>query len=140
MAFNSGQSASSGSNYGGGADERHIFLPTGRGERKVHYDVREHSRPADHRKTWVGTFTIVDEDHTVGQLLRHALSADPHVVSAGYLIPHPLENVMRLHLQTEHTYPPPSALANAIDNTLADLLNLARSLDTQLKLTTTPIP
>jgi DNA-directed RNA polymerase II subunit RPB11 len=96
------------------------------------FDVCKHVRAADHRVSWVGTFTVIDEDHTVGQVLRHALAADPKVLSAGYSIPHPLENIMRLHVQTDDGCSPATAVTAAIDRIVLDLQSLAAELQTHL--------
>jgi DNA-directed RNA polymerase I and III subunit RPAC2 len=48
----------------------------------------------------VATVTFTHEDHTLGNPLRHVLMQMPHVTSAGYAIPHPLEPKMVLHLQS----------------------------------------
>lgn len=125
MTFNSGGTV--GGAYGG-AEDRHIFLPGNAAERKMSVDVRRHIRASDHRPTWVGVFTVLDDDHTVGQVLRHALSADPTVIGAGYSIPHPLENVMRLHVQTDDSCSPATALVAAIDRTIFDLHALSAEL------------
>lgn len=38
-----------------------------------------------------GTFTLLKEDHTMGNMLRYSLLRDPRVLFAGYRMPHPLE-------------------------------------------------
>jgi DNA-directed RNA polymerase II subunit RPB11 len=137
MTFNSGSAPVSGG-YGAGSEDRHIFLPEGRGERKVSFDVRKHVSPSKHNISWRGTLTIVDEDHTVGQILRHALSSDPRVMTAGYVIPHPLENAMRLHVQTVESCPPLAAIADALDGSILSLHHLALNLDQQLQINKRP--
>jgi DNA-directed RNA polymerase II subunit RPB11 len=47
-----------------------------------------------------GTFTILNEDHTAGNLLRMQLLRDKKVLFAGYKQPHPLENKIELRVQT----------------------------------------
>ena len=46
------------------------------------------------------TFVIGDEDHTLGNALRHVLIRDPRVAFAGYCVPHPSEPVVHLRVQT----------------------------------------
>lgn len=46
------------------------------------------------------TFVIRDEDHTLGNSIRHVLAQDNRVELVGYSIPHPLENKMHLRIQT----------------------------------------
>jgi DNA-directed RNA polymerase I and III subunit RPAC2 len=46
------------------------------------------------------TFVIGDEDHTLGNALRHVLMNDPRVEFSGYCVPHPSEPVVHLRVQT----------------------------------------
>jgi DNA-directed RNA polymerase I and III subunit RPAC2 len=46
------------------------------------------------------TFCLGDEDHTLGNALRHVLMQDPNVTFAGYSVPHPSEPVVQIRVQT----------------------------------------
>ncbi|KAL1508820.1 hypothetical protein AB1Y20_004915 [Prymnesium parvum] len=46
------------------------------------------------------TFTLHNEDHTIGNTLRYILSKTPSVSFVGYSVPHPSETKMNLRLQT----------------------------------------
>eukprot|EP00249_Psilotum_nudum_P003422 c16807_g1_i1 orf=336-719(-) len=46
------------------------------------------------------TFSITDEDHTLGNSLRFVLNHDPRVEFCGYSVPHPSENRINIRLQT----------------------------------------
>lgn len=46
------------------------------------------------------TFTLRDEDHTLGNALRYVLMKNPDVEFCGYSIPHPSENRMNIRVQT----------------------------------------
>jgi DNA-directed RNA polymerase I and III subunit RPAC2 len=46
------------------------------------------------------TFCIGDEDHTLGNALRHVLVHRSDVSFAGYSVPHPSEPVVHLRVQT----------------------------------------
>eukprot|EP00996_Jenningsia_fusiforme_P004515 NODE_5346_length_688_cov_17.557121_g4972_i0.p1 GENE.NODE_5346_length_688_cov_17.557121_g4972_i0~~NODE_5346_length_688_cov_17.557121_g4972_i0.p1 ORF type:complete len:144 (-),score=27.97 NODE_5346_length_688_cov_17.557121_g4972_i0:166-597(-) len=48
----------------------------------------------------IATFIWNDENHTLGNALRHVLSANPQTSFCGYTIPHPLERKMKMHLRT----------------------------------------
>lgn len=50
------------------------------------------------------TFTLHNEDHTIGNTLRYMLNKTPEVSFVGYSVPHPAEPKMNLRLQT--TGPP----------------------------------
>ena len=69
------------------------------------------SGPANNR-----TFCIGDEDHTIGNSLRHVLMQNQRVSFAGYSVPHPSEPVVQIRVQTiqpsssSMTLPPPPAV------------------------------
>jgi len=46
------------------------------------------------------TFAIGDEDHTLGNSLRHVLMQSQKVEFAGYSVPHPSEPVVHIRVQT----------------------------------------
>ena len=46
------------------------------------------------------TFVLGDEDHTLGNALRHVLINDARVDFAGYCVPHPSEPVVHVRVQT----------------------------------------
>lgn len=62
-----------------------------------------------------GTFTIMQEDHTIGNMVRVQLHTDKSIVFAGYRIPHPLEAKMVIKIQTNGTKKPEEALQDALD-------------------------
>jgi len=80
-------------------------------------------------------FEFQREDHTMGNLIRCKLLEDPHVLFAGYKMPHPLEHRMLVQIQTDgfedpennsQPYRPKDALARAIKSLLHefDLMRL----------------
>jgi DNA-directed RNA polymerases I and III subunit RPAC2 len=56
------------------------------------------------------TFAIGDEDHTIGNTLRHVLIQNSKVDFAGYAVPHPSEPVVNIRVQTSKTANQVSAL------------------------------
>ena len=46
------------------------------------------------------TFTLHNEDHTMGNTLRYMLNKKSEVMFVGYSVPHPAEPKMNLRLQT----------------------------------------
>ena len=46
------------------------------------------------------TFCIRDEDHTLGNSLRHVLMQDENVSFCGYSMPHPSEPKLHMRVQT----------------------------------------
>jgi DNA-directed RNA polymerase I and III subunit RPAC2 len=75
------------------------------------------------------TFSIKDEDHTLGNALRHMImkkyifinsSFSPHVEFCGYSIPHPSEYKIHLRIQTDAAI----TAADALNQGLNDLQEL----------------
>lgn len=48
------------------------------------------------------TFVLGDEDHTLGNALRHVLINDARIDFAGYCVPHPSEPVVHVRVQTSN--------------------------------------
>ncbi|XP_006858524.2 DNA-directed RNA polymerases I and III subunit RPAC2 isoform X2 [Amborella trichopoda] len=46
------------------------------------------------------TFSLTDEDHTLGNAVRFVLNQDPRTSFCGYSIPHPSENRVNIRVQT----------------------------------------
>ncbi|KAI9030092.1 DNA-directed RNA polymerase [Phycomyces nitens] len=46
------------------------------------------------------TFCFKEEDHTIGNSLRHMINKNPEVDLCGYSIPHPSEAKLHLRIQT----------------------------------------
>mmetsp|Transcript_18435 Transcript_18435/g.32044 ORF Transcript_18435/g.32044 Transcript_18435/m.32044 type:complete len:124 (-) Transcript_18435:137-508(-) len=65
----------------------------------------------------VASFIFLDEDHTLGNVLRHYLTKNPETEFAGYNVPHPLINKMSLRVQT-------TSDENAIDTLKRTCLNV----------------
>ncbi len=120
-------------NTGNESESRNVFLPNA--DVRWCYKSRTHVDKQGVRSI-VGEFTATDEDHTIGQLLRLAYGNDPRVMGCEYLIPHPLENVMRIRCQTNSGLTPPEA----IDQTLARCLADIQRLRTQIVTSISPVP
>ena len=69
-----------------------------------------------------GVFTILLEDHTIGNATKMMLLRNPKVRFAGYRKPHPLENKIEIKIQTNNEITPTSAFKEAMQN-LADDCN-----------------
>lgn len=54
--------------------------------------------------------SIMDEDHTLGNIIRHQLLRDKAVKFAGYRKPHPLENRIEIKCQTNDDKKPSEAI------------------------------
>ncbi|KAA6393255.1 MAG: DNA-directed RNA polymerase II subunit RPB11 [Streblomastix strix] len=76
------------------------------------------SMKTDSRVDNAAIFEFQLEDHTIGNLLRMQLLRYPQVLFAAYQMPHPLENVCVIRIQTDGSY------------AIEDLKSIADSLET----------
>jgi len=70
------------------------------------------------------TIKVLKQDHTLANLLRAQLLANPHVLFAGYKLPHPLQPFFLIKLQTDGTITPVAALDAAAARLIATLASL----------------
>eukprot|EP00166_Cyanidium_caldarium_P003607 ctg_35.g106 len=97
-----------------------VVLPEG--VRKLRYEP-------DTKVEHCGTFYIEREDHTLANLIRAQLLRDDNVLFAAYRVPHPLEHLVVLRVQTRSArYTPLEAFCAA----LAALKNEAHVLEDEL--------
>jgi len=79
------------------------------------------------------TFIIQREDHTLGNVIRHKLLEDQDVIFAAYRIPHPLEHVMHLRVQTNGKKSPAQAVLSAIDGIVWEVERMQTQFDQQFE-------
>ncbi|KAG9301765.1 hypothetical protein G9A89_003312 [Geosiphon pyriformis] len=70
------------------------------------------------------TFVIEKEDHTIGNLIRYQLLKENQVTFAGYKMPHPLEHIVTVKVQTVKETAPETMMAKALN----DLIGLTGHL------------
>ena len=81
-----------------------------------------------------GTFTIFNHDHTVGNLLKNELLQNKkNVIFAGYKKPHPLENCVKIKLQTIDEKHPVDVLKKSVGNLIEFNEFLKRSFEEEMK-------
>lgn len=66
-------------------------------------------------------FTILLEDHTIGNMLQMMLLRNPKILFAAYRKPHPLENKIEVKIQTNGEVTPAQALKEALQNLTEDV-------------------
>lgn len=69
------------------------------------------------------TYKIEIEDHTLGDLIRIFLLKNEEVKFAGYRLPHPLENILEIKVQTNEKHPN-AAMKTTLAQLQKDLLEL----------------
>ena len=109
------------------APELHELFVLPEGTLKVSYEE-------DSRIQHAGTFTILLEDHTLGNALRTALLLDPRVRFAGYRAPHPLENKIELKVQTNGEITPHEAVTVALGQLEEKFNNIERLFRAQVEM------
>lgn len=102
--------------------DRYVQFVLPEGEQKVSYKPDTKLKDA-------GTFSFRSEDHTIGNLLRQQLHADKSTVFAGYRIPHPLEPVMVVKVQTNGTKKPEDAMLHALEDLAAEFDHMLNAFD-----------
>ncbi|PBP20869.1 DNA-directed RNA polymerase II [Diplocarpon rosae] len=107
-------------------DRFELFL-LGDGEKKV-------SEASDTRTADSSVFTFNKEDHTLANILRAHLLKDPHVMFAGYKIPHPLFAKFELRIQTDGSISPKEALVNCCKALVGEMEILSREFTKEYEL------
>jgi len=77
------------------------------------------------------TFSITNEDHTLGNILRYMLTKNKKVEFAGYSIPHPSESKFNLRLQTYPAYK--ENAVEVLEEALNDVENISNHIMTTFK-------
>ncbi|KAL0073179.1 DNA-directed RNA polymerase [Phycomyces blakesleeanus] len=62
------------------------------------------------------TFCFKEEDHTIGNSLRHMINKNPEVDLCGYSIPHPSEAKLHLRIQTTNRTTAIDALKKGLED------------------------
>ena len=81
----------------------------------------------DTRLPNAGTFVVLREDHSIGNLMRTQLHRDEAVTFAGYRIPHPLEAKLLVKLSTNGSKTPIVAAKDAITQLKFQISSLNQS-------------
>lgn len=103
--------------------DEHIRLSDG--ENKIYYEV-------DQKIADAGTFRLMKEDHTIGNILRHSLLRDTRVLFAGYRMPHPLDFSVRIKIKTVSNNDCITVLCDSIDNVTTEYESIKDQLQRQL--------
>ncbi|CAE7245490.1 POLR2J [Symbiodinium sp. CCMP2592] len=74
-------------------------------------------------------FQIWLEDHTLGNILRMELLRNEAVLFAGYKVPHPLNNMIELRVQTTPSSTPELALRRAVANLRSECKSMLSQFD-----------
>ncbi|KAA1071979.1 RNA polymerase subunit AC19 [Puccinia graminis f. sp. tritici] len=78
------------------------------------------------------TFSLKDEDHTLGNSLRYIIMKNPEVEFCGYSLPHPSEPKLHLRIQMYDNKSAAGALAKGLDDLEQLVLVLAERYRAEL--------
>eukprot|EP01121_Diplochlamys_sp_Union-15-3_P022514 TRINITY_DN9611_c0_g1_i1.p1 TRINITY_DN9611_c0_g1~~TRINITY_DN9611_c0_g1_i1.p1 ORF type:complete len:106 (-),score=11.92 TRINITY_DN9611_c0_g1_i1:20-337(-) len=78
--------------------------------------VTEHKLTYSSETPDCATFTILHEDHTLGNAIRYVAMRNPSVTFAGYSIPHPFEPKLVLRIQTKENSPALDAMERSLED------------------------
>ena len=93
---------------------------------KVHLESSDQSK----------TYSLQNEDHTLGNALRHVLMRRPEVSFCGYTVPHPAEPKMHLRLQTVESTTTHATLRLALEDLKALSAHIEETFDAELQTAT----
>ncbi len=74
------------------------------------------------------TFTIQKEDHTLANVLRNAILSNSKVIFCGYKVPHPLDPMFLLKIQTTSDTSPIAVLKDEISKLIKTVNGLQQML------------
>ncbi|EAL68596.2 hypothetical protein ACTFIW_002334 [Dictyostelium discoideum] len=78
-------------------------------------------------------FTILKEDHTIGNLIRMQLIADQDIIFAGYRMPHPLEHNVNIRIQTNNNTNPLECVQKSMECLSREFTSLENSFIEQVQ-------
>ena len=79
------------------------------------------------------TFTILKEDHTLGNAVRMQLLGDSRVLFAGYKIPHPLLNELIIKVRTNGATTPTNCLIDCVDALNINVKDVEAKFNAEIK-------
>jgi DNA-directed RNA polymerase II subunit RPB11 len=83
--------------------------------------------------------TFENQDHTIGNLLQQNLSIRPEVKFVGYIMPHPLEKLIKLRIETHEPGQERKILSDTIQNIVNELDNISKECKEKFKIENTPV-
>merc|ERR1719506_2600678 len=83
----------------------------------------------DEKVPYAVVFKIWLEDHTLGNSLRMELLRNENVLFAGYKVPHPLDHMIELRVQTLPKSSPQTALQIAVQNLRGECKSMLDQFD-----------
>lgn len=98
--------------------------------KKVSIIVSNKTGQEDQRAATSATFSILQEDHTLGNALRYMIMRNSKVDFCGYSIPHPSEEKLHMRIQTEEGYSAVEAMEEGLDSLINMCLHIQETFET----------
>lgn len=76
-------------------------------------------------------FTMLQEDHTLGNMIRMLLFDNPRIVFAGYRIPHPLVAKLEVRVQTNGEETPVDAFLGGVRSLNMEFADIVRQFKSE---------
>ncbi|KAK0412304.1 hypothetical protein QR680_006137 [Steinernema hermaphroditum] len=111
------------------AFESFILFP---GEERISYQKDTKVRNA-------ALFTIMKEDHTIGNMIKHQLLKNEKVLFAGYRVPHPLEHRVEIRVQTSQNTTPVKAFIQALRELQEEVRSLNKQFEMEMEMEATKV-
>ena len=78
------------------------------------------------------TYSLQNEDHTLGNCLRYKLNKNPGVALAGYSVPHPMERKVNVRVQTIQPLTADGAMREALLDVVSICEHVTETFDEAL--------
>ena len=78
------------------------------------------------------TYSLQNEDHTLGDCLRYQLNKSPGVALAGYSVPHPMERKVNVRVQTIQPLTADGAMREALLDVVSICEHVTETFDEAL--------
>lgn len=76
---------------------------------------------------------ILNEDHTLGNLLAKKLLEEKGVLMSYYRVEHPLKNSIILYVKTDGSISPLEAIKNALNRTMSEIDTIGAEVESKFK-------
>jgi DNA-directed RNA polymerase I and III subunit RPAC2 len=90
-------------------------------------------KPSTSSSSTEATYSLQNEDHTLGNCLRYQLNKNPGVLVAGYSVPHPMERKVNVRVQTVAPVTADGAMREALLDVVSVCEHVTETFEEALK-------
>ena len=106
---------------------------TGQHMRDPSEAATETIKPSSSSSLTEATYSLQNEDHTLGNCLRYQLNKNPGVLVAGYSVPHPMERKVNVRVQTVAPVTADGAMREALLDVVSVCEHVTETFEEALK-------